>query len=637
VRRHRLGDAAPDEKRRDRMLGGYMGKFLWVDLSTKDIDVEVPSEDLLRDFLGGYGVAAKVLFDRQAPGVDPLGPDNILGVLTGPLTGTPTITGTRWTIAGKSPLTGTWGDANGSGFFAPRLKFAGYDAVFFKGASEDPVYLFIDEGKAEIRDATAIWGRDTYETEDMLKAEFGNDAEAICIGPAGENLSLISCVVTAKGRVAGRSGLGALMGSKKLKAVVVRGSAEPPLADPEETARLRKKYLREIREGVGYADVYAGPSTPGSIYPLAIAGDSPTKNWAAVCEDEFDPSPLAFEEIVKYKVKKNGCWHCPIACWGHIKIDYLGEEVLAHLPEYETGAALGTNCLNNDLAALAKANDLCNRYGLDTMSAGSVIAFSMECYEKGLISSADTDGIELIWGDGDVIVTMLEKMAKREGFGDVLADGVKVAADSIGPEAEPFAIHVGGQEPGMHDPRFEPGMAIIYQADATPGRHTQGSNWFAPPGMDVGLTPFGTERDKQKGRAGALKPVSCWTHVVNASGICLFVGLSTHVWFLPEFLTAVTGQEYTLDDILLVGERIANVRQAFNMREGVNLIAEPVPERMIGVPPLESGPTADVTVDASMMVAEYLETMDWSLDAGKPSRAKLEELGLEDVAEVLYG
>lgn len=619
------------------MLGGFVGKFFWVDLTTGEIEEETPDDELLRDFVGGYGVGARLIYNRQPAGVDPLGPENIVGILTGPLTGTPAPTGTRWAVVGKSPLTGTWGDSNASGFFGPAMKFAGCDGVFFTGASETPVYLLVDDGRAELKDASALWGKDTYETEDLLKAEYGDGAEIACIGPSGESLSLISAVIHAKGRAAGRSGVGAMLGSKKLKAVVVRGEQDVPLADADAVAELRKKYIGQIRSGVGFADLYRETGTPGYTVTGAEIADSPTKNWKGVGPIDFpNPEPLGFEPLVEAGRERKACWRCPIACWGHVEVEYQGSKVWAHVPEYETASAFGSDLLNNDLGSVVKANDICNAYGLDTISAGATIAFATECYENGLISKDDTDGIELTWGNHEAIVAMTEKLAKRDGFGDVLADGARVAAEKIGGEAEDYAIHIQGQELPMHDPRFEPGLGLIYQIDATPGRHTQASQYIAPVGLDRDIPAFGENRDEQEGRGRHLKVLSALTHVMNASGMCLFGYLSTEVTFLSEFLTAITGHSYSLEDLVTVGERIADIRQAFNVREGINALAFSIPKRAYGMPPLEEGPTAGVTVEIDTLLKEHLEEMDWDPESAKPRAEKLIELGMEDVAQDLW-
>ena len=613
-----------------------MGKFLWVNLTDGTMREEVPDEALLRGFVGGYGVGARLLYDRMQPGTDPLGPDNVLGFITGPLTGTSAPTGTRWTVIGKSPLTGTWGDANASGFFGVALKQAGYDAIFFTGATERPVYLYLDEGQAELRDASSLWGLDCYQVEDWVKTALGDDVEAACIGPAGEKLALISAVLHYKGRAAGRSGLGAVMGAKRLKMIAARGTKGVALADPEAVQALRRKYVKEITSGVGSSDFYRETGTPGYTPQGLVNGDSPTRNWGASVLAFPEVDLLEFDELLRYRVSRESCWQCPIACWGTSRVDYGGQTIEAHQPEYETASAFGSMTLNNNYPSLIKANDLCNRYGLDTISAGACVAFAIECYERGLIGPDDTGGIELAWGDHHAMNALLEKLARREDFGDVLADGVKRAAERLEPVAEPFAMHIGGQELPMHDPRFEPALGVIYKIDSTPGRHTQACQYLVPPGFPSERPDFGEDRENQEGRGRWVKEASCLCHTMNASGICLFGYLSTHITFVPEFLSAVTGQPFTVDDMLLVGERIANMRQAFNVREGINPVAEPIPERAFGIPPLPDGPTARITVQIEQMVREHLEEMGWTQDAAVPRRDVLERLGLGDIAKDLW-
>jgi len=434
------------------MARGYMGKMLMVDLSRNELKDEVLDEKLGRQFIGGYGIGARILFSRQKAGVDPLGPDNTLGILSGPFSGTPALSGTRHTVVGKSPLTGGWGDANSGGDFGAYLKFAGYDAVFFTGISEKPVYLFINNGQAELRDAAHLWGKDTRQTEDMLKSELGRDAAVACIGQSGEKVSLIAAVVN-KTRTAARSGLGAVMGAKRLKAVAVKGNMKVPVADEKRTKELRTKWQGKL----GGHIVWLKPTgTPFLTVGGAKGGDSPVKNWGGVGVIDFpDAEPIGAEAVIERRTKRFACYLCPIGCGGYMKAG-TGEykyEAGSRRPEYETIAMFGTNCLNNNIESIIKANDICDRYGLDTISAAATIAFAIECFENGLITRADTDGIEMTWGNHKAIVAMTEKLARREGFGAVLADGVKVAAEKIGQGADQYAIHVQGQELPAHDPK----------------------------------------------------------------------------------------------------------------------------------------------------------------------------------------
>jgi aldehyde:ferredoxin oxidoreductase len=617
------------------MARGYMGKMLFVDLSKNELRDEALDEKLCRQFIGGYGIGARILFSQQKAGVDPLGPDSILGILSGPFTGTPAVSGTRFTVAAKSPLTGGWGDANSGGYFGAFMKFAGYDALFFSGISPKPVYLFINNGKAELRDAAHLWGKDTYVTEEMLKSELGKDAEVACIGPSGERLSLISAVIN-RGRTAARSGLGAVMGSKMLKAVVVKGNMKVPLADEAETKELRRKWQAQLGGHIVWLKPFG---TPFLVDIGVQSGDSPVKNWTGVGMIDFpDFQPIAKEAVMERTEKRFACYMCPIGCGGCMK-EGTGEYQYAagtRRPEYETTAMFGTNCLNNNLESIIKAGDICDRYGIDTISAGAAIALAIECYEKGLITHRDTDGIEMTWGNHRSIVAMTEKLARREGFGDVLADGVKVAAEKIGKGADQYAIHIGGQELPAHDPKHGFYFATSYRMDPTPGRHFVGSELSDAPEYPSGLLPK-FDLKSFSGRGGARKIGTSFHQTVVCAGMCLFV-----FWAFPnvepigEFMRAITGWDVTAEELLETGERIANLRQAFNIREGLNPLEFKMPGRVSGRPPLKEGPAAGVTVDEDTMIREYLTAMDWDLKTAKPSKRKLLELGLADVAQELW-
>jgi len=625
------------------MANGYMGKILFVDLSTGKIAEEGLDDKLCRDFLGGYGMGARVIYSRQKGGVDPMGPDNILGFTTGPLTGAPSLFGSRYAVVGKSPLTQTWGDANSGGFFGPMLKYAGYDHVFFTGISDKPVYLFIEEGKAELRDASHLWGKDSSETEDVLKKELGNKTEIACIGQAGEKLSLISGVINNKGRAAARSGLGAVMGSKRLKAIAVLGTRPVPLANKDRAGELRKKY-NETMAGM-FVESYKALGTCGFAARAAYAGQSPVKNWGGVGIIDF-PNAAAISDvsIIGLQEKKFACSRCPIGCGGEMK---AGTEYNypqgTHKPEYETIAAFGSMLLINNAEAVIMANSLCNRYGLDTMSAGTTLAFAAECYENGIISRADTDGLELSWGNHHTFISMLEKMCKREGFGDILADGVKVAAEKIGKGSEQFAMHIHGQEVPMQDPRLAPSFGVTYITDATPARHTQGG--AGEPELvksveeEMGMKlpgVFSVERYVYTGKAPTHAMIANSVHALNACGLCRFTTLMIPQDGPVELLAAVTGWDFSMPEYMTIGERIANMRQAFNVREGHKPGDFQLPNRIKGIPSLKEGPLANVTIDVDSLAREYLQVMDWDPDTGKPSRAKLMELGLDDVAESLY-
>ena len=594
------------------MSGGYIGKMLFVDLSNGAIKEETIEDKMYRDYIGGYGIGARILYSRQKAGVDPLGPENTLGMISGLLTGTPVPSGVRYMAVGKSPLTGGWGEANSGGDFGPYLKFAGFDAVFFTGTSPKPVYLLIDNGTAQLKDAGYLWGKDTYETEDVLMAEYGKQSRVACIGQAGEKLSLIAGIMTDRGSAAGRSGLGAVMGSKKLKAVVARGTMEVPIADEAAVQNLRTELIKVWNVDNSPRTVAMRKyGTSSQTYDAAYSGDSPVKNWGGVgVIDLPDRAGLHPDAVAAGVERRHGCWHCPKAC-KHILKAGEGEYNYApgsRRPEYETLAAFGPNCANNHTESIAMVNDICNRAGIDTISAGTVIGFAMELYENGILSKNDTGGIDLKWGNHQAMVAMTVKLINREGLGDILADGVKIAAEKIGKGAENFAVHIGGQELGMHDPKLPAGgrpQAARYQMDATPGRHNSG---FGPSGF---------------GR-----------HIINPAGLCFMGGVSEPNMLI--FINAVTGWNYSWDDMLKVAERIANLRHAFNLREGINELKWPIHPRIVGKPPQTVGPLTGVTADIEAQVYWGLGALDWDRVTTKPSKAKLLALGLDDVAKDLW-
>ena len=619
------------------MVRGYMGQILDVNLVKRKVVEEPLDERLCRNFVGGYGIGARILYNRMKPGVDPLGPDNILAFMTGPLTGTSALIGSRFQVMSKSPLTGVWGDANCGGRFGPRMKFAGIDGAFFVGVSEEPVYLLVDEGVAELRDARHLWGKDCYETQDTIREELGSDVEVACIGPAGEQRSLIAAIITDKGRAAGRSGLGAVMGSKNLKAIAVRGNMKVSVADEKRVKEIRREVLG--KKGRWWADG-TKYGTCAATAVNALIGDSPVKNWTGISAVDF-PTEMAEkisdDAVIAYQAKRYSCWRCPVGCGGTVRLDSgkyaLSERegYLGHKPEYETLAMFGTLTLNDNLESIIKINEICNRYGIDTISAGAVIAFAIECYENGLIDRNVTDGIELTWGNHEAIVTMAERLAKRVGFGDVLADGVKVAADRIGRGAEEYAVHVHGQEVPAHDPKYLPGLATTYFADATPSRHTAFlSEEWVPDGWNEPVP----DKYAYAGKGEHHKTMSCLLQLQQAAGLCImandaFVGYHEAV---PKFLSAVTGWQLTLGDCLKIGERIANIRYAFNLREDENPLTWKVPGQLLGQPPLRGGNTKGITVDLKTQLQDFFEAMGWDATTGVPRAQTLVELGLEDVA-----
>ena len=619
--------------------GGYVGRFLNIDLSQGKLADERPGESLLRAFIGGYGLGARMLYERMPAGADPLGPDNMLGLITGPLTGTPAVMASRYCAVAKSPLTGGWGDANSGGEFGPALKFAGYDAVFVRGVSQRPVYLFIEDGRPELRLADDLWGLDAVETEEALQARHGSDVRVACIGPAGERLARISCIINDRGRAAGRSGLGAVMGSKRLKAVAVRGDRTPPVVHPDRVKALRGKFLPLFKTGAD-AEIILRYGTPGYAKALIQIGRTPIKNWGGTYPDDF-PNPDAVDgpAVVAYETKKYACWHCNQVCGGIMRWESGGRVFEGHKPEYETVATMGTYCRIDDLEAIMNLNEMCNRAGLDTISAGSTIAFAMECYEHGLFTKDELDGLTLNWGDGEAAIALLQRIIERRGLGDLLADGVWRASQKLGQGSEAFAIHSGGQELPAHDPRHTTDFGLVYQISPTPGRHTQGGVGAAdmPPEHRAvyGLAPNLEAEGPLRFHAQAYATVTAWKNVLNAAGLCSFGAITMGPEYVPEFMAAVTGWDFDMAECVQTGERIEVMRLVFGLREGYNPLHTQVAPRAMGYPPQESGPTAGTTVKVEDLRAAYLELMDWHPVTVMPSRVRLAALGLSDLVDDL--
>ncbi|UCF94120.1 MAG: aldehyde ferredoxin oxidoreductase family protein [Desulfobacterales bacterium] len=624
------------------MSGGYMGRIGWVDLTTGEIREEKLDARMAREYIGGQGLGVRLLFEHQKKGIDALGPENILGFTTGPLTGTKTPTGARYMAVCKSPLTGGWGDANSGGQFGSALKAAGWDAIFVSGIAPSPRYLLVTDERIDLRSADHLWGQDTVATEEILQSELGlAKLRVASAGPAAEKLCLISGIVNDRGRAAARSGVGAVMGSKKLKAVAVHGSGKVAVADAAGLEQLRKDFVQALRKSQGFPQILMKHGTCGLTGTLVTGGATPIKNWLLAGRQAFPNLDKIADgdTVIQYQTKKYGCANCPIACGGIFNVSKgaypVGE---AHKPEYETIGAFGTLCMNDDLASIIKMNDMCNRSGLDTISAGSVLAFAMECFEKGLISRSDTDGIELTWGNKEAMIAMLDKITLRQGLGDILADGVQVAAQKIGQDAEAYAMHVGGQEPGLHNALFLPSRGTGFVCDPTPGRHTAGPMARIDGGPGA-FGPYpelqfsGYERYEYKSKGPVSATASRYLQSGASAGVCLFPLMFFGDFPLREFLNAATGWDMALEELLQAGARIQTLRQSFNIREGIQSADLKLPPRMAGQPPQEDGPLAGVSIDIESLAAEYRRAMGWDPQSGRPHEGTLKDLGLAPLVE----
>lgn len=620
-----------------KALNGYTGKVMLVDLTRGSLTIESLPEEIYRSFIGGTGLGVRILYERIKPKTEPLGPENILGFVTGPLTNTPTPGSGRFTVVSKSPLTGTWTDSNSGGSFGPELKAAGYDAIFFSGIAPKPVYLLLSEGKAELKDASHLWGKDTSETDDILHQELGDsEVKIACIGPAGESRSLIAGIVNERGRIAARGGVGAVMGSKLLKAVAIRGNKKTPVAEPEKLKALRNDYIKKLKAG-GFQRSLADVGTGGGTSFLVSIGDCPTKNWNSTGLESM-PTCINLNSVNmnKYKLRGYGCYACPVRCGAivQVKDGTFATKGEVHRPEYETLAALGTLCLNDSAESVIRANEICNLYGLDTIAVGGVIAFAIECYENGLIGKEETGGIELTWGNAEAEIAMLEKLARREGFGAVLVDGVEKAAERIGKDSEKYAIHVHGQALPYHDPRLNPSKGTIYFADANPGRHVDsGGITTLEHGVPLGSDPalqapkldmYGDYTSKGPMYATGAE----FYQLFSSSGLCslLFVNNTGPV---AEFISAVTGWDFSWAEGLKAGHRILTLRQAFNVRDGLSPHEFKLPDKFSL--PLSVGPATIAEVDFNSLRSGYFSAMGWDVKTGRPLEETLVELGLKEL------
>jgi aldehyde:ferredoxin oxidoreductase len=617
----------------------YRGKVAFVDLSANRIVEEELPEKIYRSFLGGAGLGAKILYERMKPGVDPLGPDNVLGFAPGLLSGTSVPMATKYTVLAKSPLTDTWGESNSGGLFPAAMKAAGYDAIFFTGMASQPVYLYAECSKIEIRDANHLWGKDTVETVECLTRDSGNEKiRVVCIGPCGENSSLISCIVTDNGRVAGRSGLGAVMGSKKLKAIVVQGSKTIEPVDRKTYEKFQKATINHLRafDDLPFLSAINKTGTCGGISELVKMGVAPIKNWRFSGKEAFpEYEKIGGNNFAKYQLRKAGCGKCHVNCGGIVRVNKGSFVVEGRKPEYETVVAFGTMLANSNAESIIKANEICDRFGLDTISTGAVIAFAMECYEKGIIGKKETEGIELKWGNASAMIAMLNKIVKREGLGGILADGTKRACEQIGRETEEWAIHVHGQEPGYHDPRLYDFRGLGYITGAAPGRHMiSGTSIRLEQEGKLGpypelQKPSSKDEYENRGKIHALG-VS-YNQAFSDTGMCLFALFSGSNIPLVDVISGFTGWDFTADEMLNVGKRTVTLRQAFNIREGKRAEDFSLPER-IARPP-ESGPLKDRKIDFNAIRKSFFKAMDWELETGIPSPKCLSELGLESLVD----
>jgi aldehyde:ferredoxin oxidoreductase len=619
-------------------MAGTTAKLLHVDLTTRQTRTEELPEPIVRKYFGGGALAAYLLLRDLPAGVDPLGPDNMLVFTTSPINGL-SLSGTnRYTAAAKSPLTGGYGESEAGGWWGPELRAAGWDGVIVRGQASAPVYVWIKDDTVEIRDAGRYWGQLSGEVQDGLEQELGDKrVRVLQTGVAGEKLVRYAAIVNQLKHFHGRCGLGAVMGAKRLKAIVVRGS-KPPVASDKETAKRQLVWFKDHYDRAN--DRFHQLGSSGGVLALEASGILPTRNFRdGSFEGARDISGQKMRDTIL--VNRGTCYACAVACKREVEVKELGVTPKYGGPEYESLAASGSLLGVSDLNTLALVNQLLAQYVLDSISTGAVIAFAMECYEHGIITKEMTGGIELTWGNADAVVRMVHMIGRREGIGDLLAEGVKRAAARLGEPAAPFALHVKGQELPMHDPRGKKGLSLAYAISPTGADHMEAPHdplyaGFHPQGHPLGvlgliepLDPL--TLDARKVRA-FFTTQQVWSSY-NAIGMCDFVGAPLNAMQLQptiDYINAVTGWNLSVYELMKIGERNNTLARLFNVREGFTVDDDVLPDRLhegIGNGVLKGSFVGrDEFVEARRT---YYQMAGWDPATGRPTDAKLAELGID--------
>ena len=612
------------------MAYGFWGKVLEVDLRSGQIgETEIPEQDY-RDYLGGSGLAAKILYEELDPTMDPLAPENALIFMAGLLTGTVVPCACRTVVCARSPLTGIWNESTAGGYWGAHLRFSGYDGIILRNRSEKPVYLWISDQGVEIRDAKPIWGKDTFETDELLRQETNPRAKVAAIGPAGERVVRYASV-TYEGtmaRASGRGGVGASMGAKNLKAIVTHGKRRIELKDKEALHRLLKEDVPILKKGAAGLTAYG---TPGGVEAVEATGDLPIKNWQWGSYKEGAHKTAGQTNLPDYLNAHHSCHACPIRCSKTIKIDQGPYAcVPEHQPEYETIAGFGANCLNDDWRVIAAANDRCSRYGLDTISTSAAVAFAMEAYEHGLISKGDADGCEITWGSGKAILKLVDLIAQRKGVGNLLAEGTRRAAEKLGGLAQEFVMDAKGMDIAFHDPRAFTSMAVNYATANRGGCHLEALTYFIGRGIplpDMGYTES-IDPHVPDGKAKLCYDLQNYLSIFNPLGLCkfLFVG-RVGPKMIARWVEKATGWKMDQERLIALGERVFNLKRMYNVRLGISRKDDTLPPRMLAEPKPD-GKAAGVLPQLGRMLSEYYQIRGWSKE-GIPTQETLESEGLK--------
>ena len=617
---------------------GYAGRILRVNLTYGKITAEQPEPSFYRQYFGGRGFIVDTLLREVPAGIDPLGPENKLIFALGPITGAPLAGSGRNSVGAKSPLTGGYGESEVGGYWGAELKRAGFDAIIVEGAAEHPVYLWVHDGEAELRDGSHLWGLEVAETHQQLLQDLDDPRiRTAVIGPAGEHLVRFASIINDIRHAAGRTGMGAVMASKKLKAVAARGRQAIPLADPTTLRDINQWLVEGVRSGEQRSQYGTGAGMLGG----SLSGNLPTRNFR---DGGFPPvEKISAETLYEtWGLRMEGCFACPRRCKKVVKIDEpWSVDPIYGGPEYETLGAFGSNCYIDDVRAIAKAHELCNRYGMDTLSCGGSIAFAMECFEKGLIASEDTGGLDLDFGNAAAMVEMVERIAHRQGLGDLLAEGSRIAAQRIGQGAEEYAIQVKGLEVPMHDPRLKQALGVHYAVHAVGADHMSGASdtGYNQPGSRLDrLAPLGItepipldELSPRKVRAAYYGGL--WRQLSNYLGLCVFMPYS--LTQQRDALAAITGWETSFWEMMKTAERGMTLMRVFNLREGFTAADDRLPDRF--ATPQPTGGLAGVIVDPEELAQAqklYYAMLGWD-EEGLPTYARLAELGIEWAEEYL--
>ncbi len=598
-------------------MGGYNGTILRVNLSERTIKKEALDLETAQKFIGGRGLGTKIMMDEVDPGVDSFSPENKLIFVTGPLTGTSTPTGGRYMVVTKSPLTGNVSCSNSGGYWGAELKFAGYDAIIFEGRASEPVYLNINDDSVEIKDASDLWGKVVSETTHLLEEEYGDKAKVATIGPAGENLSRIAAVMNDLGRAAGRSGVGAVMGSKNLKAIVVKGSNKVNIADPDKLKEVFTICMDKIKENGVTGQGLPAYGTAVLVNIINENGVFPTNNFQTAVFDKAEE--ISGETLAeKYLIKKDPCFRCPIACGRYCAVD----GIKGAGPEYETIWAFGSDCGVSNLGDIIKANYWCNEMGIDTISAGATIAAAMELYEKGYITDEELDGgPKLSWGNSEAIIAWTKRMGSNEGLGAKMAQGSYRLCDMFG--ASELSMTVKKQELPAYDPRGIQGHGVQYATSNRGGCHVRG--YMISPEI-LGM-PEKLDRFSLEGKPTWAKIFQDFTAAIDSSGLCLFTSFAMVADDYANLINAVCGTSLSGDDFVQAGERVWNLEKVFNLKAGIDSTQDTLPKRLLNEP-IPDGPSKGWVHKLNVLLPKYYEVRGWD-DKGIPTPEKLKELGLD--------